>query len=158
LQFAEYEICSVVENVWSSVLGLEIIPAWGVRQNGEEDDLCGTVKIVESHWRGVVSLACPLPLAKKAASVMFDQIERDINLDQIEDALGELTNITGGNIKLLLPELSTLMLPEVYSQQDVNAPFQNGRLISRVHFESEGQPLVVAIHQTGENSGGTDVA
>ncbi|NIQ01639.1 MAG: chemotaxis protein CheX, partial [Nitrospinaceae bacterium] len=54
---------------------------------------------------------CPIPLARQAAAIMFQLQEDTAGPEEIQDAFGELANITGGNIKALLPEPSYLSLP-----------------------------------------------
>jgi len=77
-----------------------------------ESILAGCVHI-SGEWEGAVTLDCPSELAKKVASIMFSLTEDELSSDLIQDALGELTNMTRGNLKSLLPEPCYLSLPAV---------------------------------------------
>ncbi len=40
----------------------------------------------------------------------------EVTEDDVADALGELANMIGGNVKSILPELSALSLPHVHAE------------------------------------------
>src|SRR5712691_9554787 len=113
MQVVDSDICQVVEGIWSSVLGLEVRrgdePA---KRNGKHGFLTACVQIT-GLWEGAVTLDCSAALARRTAAIMFGVSPEDASLDEIHDALGELTNMTGGNIKTLLPGPCQLSLPAV---------------------------------------------
>src|SRR5947208_686603 len=98
MKIAEDEIRQSVEDLWSSVLGLAIER----RQASSFPDtspglLTGCVEI-SGAWQGAVTLDCGPSLARQAAAIMFGVDPGDTSYDQVQDALGELTNILGGQV------------------------------------------------------------
>lgn len=66
------------------------------------------------------------------------------------DALGEVANVVGGNIKSLVPEGGVLTLPQVESVRPEVAP---GQLLHDVAFGWRGQLLVISLLSTETGSG-----
>ena len=76
---------------------------------------------------------------------MFGIPEQSATAEQTQDALGELTNMVGGNIKALLPVPSRLSLPAVAEGADYLALLPGGRVVSEVNFECLGEPFFVIL-------------
>lgn len=108
---AHDEINTLVGDIWSSVLGLSAEPApSSIRV--EEPRLTGFVHI-QGDWQGTVTVDCPVGLAATAAAAMFGMALQELTQAEIDDALGEITNMTGGGIKSMLPGSCSLSLPTV---------------------------------------------
>ena len=106
------QIADIARSVWASCLGLTLRDL-EISESAATDDrhsASATVQISGS-WNGSVILSCSAPLARKAAAAMFELAEDDLDDGEVADALGELVNIIGGNLKCLLPEPSQLSLP-----------------------------------------------
>jgi CheY-specific phosphatase CheX len=63
----------------------------------------------------------------------------------MQDALGEITNMTGGNIKALLPGACHLSLPAVVEGTSYTIRVPSTRIVTRVPFECEGMHGAVSI-------------
>ena len=63
--------------------------------------------------------------------------------EDIVDAIGEVANVVGGNLKSLVPAESTLTLPRV--QRD--APPRGRHKLDEVALAWRGQPLVITVWQ-----------
>ena len=48
-------------------------------------------------------LHCPAGLARNATPLIFSQPKELVSVNDVQDAIGEITNMIGGNIKALLP-------------------------------------------------------
>jgi len=96
-------------------------------------------------WEGSVLLYCTQTLAKRAASVMFGMEPDAVGDEEIEDALGELANMTAGNIKTLLPRPCDLSLPAVVDGIDYRLVIPGSRVASKVLLECEEEPLLVTL-------------
>jgi len=106
---------------------------------------------ITGTWEGAVALDCPVELAKKVASIMFQLKEDETTTDLVEDGLGELTNMTGGNIKSLLPEPCYLSLPAVtMTQHGLRIP--GSELVSTVTFKCWGYNFRVSVLKKVEKS------
>ena len=68
----------------------------------------------------------------------------------MKDAIGELANITGGNVKLMLPDEAELQLPRVIFVDPSHPLQEEGRMVTKVNFECEGDPFSITIVQLEE--------
>jgi chemotaxis protein CheX len=143
--FDPSQVGQLVETIWTVVLGCDVRPApWPNCTAFEEDVLTGMVGITGS-WEGIVALQCSETLARRAASIMFEQEPELLTIDQLEDALCELTNILGGNFKALLPPLCQLGLPSVVKGNSDSQAFAGDRVVTKLAFESSGLVFTVVI-------------
>ena len=138
------QVFSYTERVWESILGLKITQTNRPYQlKGTNQSLSACVHIMGS-WVGTVALQCPIDLARKVASIMFSVKEEAADLEQIQDAMGELVNMTGGNIKSHLPEPCYLSLPAV-AVTDHTLHIPGTEEVSTVNFECTGFDFSVTV-------------
>ena len=100
------DVCRLVEHVWGLVVGL------GAEAAPDAPGETGPAMHVpvRGAWEGYVVVSCDRELARLAAARLFGVASKTVTDDQTNDALGELTNIIGGNLKGLLPGSSSLGL------------------------------------------------
>lgn len=143
MQFLEDELRQVTEMVWESVLGVTLR-----RQERIPDPparlLAGCVHVTGA-WEGAVLIECSDRTASSAAGVMFGADPGTLAPADVQDALGELANMTGGNVKALLPGPSTLSLPTVVAGTEYTTRIPGSTLMSAVAFDWDGDPLVVRL-------------
>ncbi len=149
MQFLEDELRQVTEMVWESVLGVTLL-----RQDRIPEPpsrlLAGCVHVTGA-WEGAVLIECSERTASQAAGAMFGAPSASLAADDVQDALGELANMTGGNVKALLPGPSTLSLPTVVVGTEYTTRIPGSSLLSAVAFDWDGDPLVVRLmHRTPE--------
>lgn len=149
MQFLEEEIIQVANTVWESVLGVSLVrrpdlPASPARL------VAGTVQ-VSGAWEGAVTIETSAEFARQAAATMFGVDPAAASVADTQDAIGELANMTGGNVKSLLPEPCRLSLPSVVEGQDVTTRFPGGELLTSVAFDCQGAPLVVRLIRKAPN-------
>jgi chemotaxis protein CheX len=111
LLFTEDLVTEITSSVWKAFLpeSDEIIPAPATPSDAS---LTGAVYI-SGEWNGLVSLTCSAVAATRAAALMFATDVDDVSPSDVLDAVGELVNIVGGNIKGMLPPPTGLSLPSV---------------------------------------------
>ena len=143
--FNSLEVSQLIETVWTVVLGCDVRPVTqATSPQHSTDSLTGMVEITGA-WEGIVVLQCPLELVRRAAAAMFE-IEPDLlTSDQLEDALGELTNIVGGNFKALLPASAHLGLPAVVKNPVRNHALAGATVLEQLAFETSGFVFVLSI-------------
>jgi chemotaxis protein CheX len=73
--------------------------------------------------------------------------------EEIRDALGELTNVIGGNVKALFPGPSALSLPTVAVGSDYDLGVIDASATRTVSFTCDGQPLVVTLFEGPTGNG-----
>ena len=138
------EVLGITRDVWESFTGRTVELADDqVRPDGG-DVTVGRVTVT-GEWQGNVLLACPAQLARMAASAMFDVPAEQLDDAQVADALGELTNMIGGNIKSLIPGPSRLSMPTVTVGASMTDPTPDAALLSRVSLACEGRRLTVSV-------------
>jgi chemotaxis protein CheX len=141
------EILAITRDVWESFTGREIeLTGDQVRPDGG-DVTVGRVTMT-GGWQGSVLLACPARLARMAASAMFDRPAEQLDDQDVADALGELTNMIGGNLKSLIPGPSRLSMPAVTVGGSSTVEVPGAALLSTVSLACEGLPLTVSVWRT----------
>jgi chemotaxis protein CheX len=141
----EKQVSEAVESIWSTMLGLEATPASGTAAKAPKlTTLTGCIQITGA-WQGAIKLECSGSVARRVAAIMFNIDACDVTGDEINDAVGELTNIVGGNIKSLLPEPSQLSMPAVTEGTDYLFIVPNSRPMAHLSFFCEGKPFHVTI-------------
>jgi chemotaxis protein CheX len=138
------EILGITRDVWESFTGRRIELAGDQARPDGGDVTVGCVTVTGA-WQGNVRLACPAQLAQMAASAMFDLPAAQLDDEQVADALGELTNMIGGNIKSLIPGPSRLSMPTVTVGASSTVPMPRAALLSTVSLACEGLPLTVSV-------------
>lgn len=114
----ETSIAEIVQEVWSAMLGLDTEPALLPEPSASPEDGAGDAHVTGSVTiTGAADCVVALQLSRTAsrtfASAMFGMEPDEVGDDEVADAIGELTNMVGGNVKSLLPEPSWLSLPAV---------------------------------------------
>ena len=126
------QVVSIAQDVWESFLSLTLLPhpLGDAAPDTTGPTLTGCVS-VSGSWDGSVFLQCGADQAREAAEAMFGAEPGDLSDDEVSDALGELTNMVGGNIKSLLPAPSQLSLPSVAAGESYTVRVPGAVLISR---------------------------
>jgi len=141
--FTEDLVTEITSSVWRAFLpeSDEIIP---VPASPAESTLTGSVYI-SGEWNGLVSLTCSATAATRAAAFMFATDVDEVSDSDVLDAVGELVNIVGGNVKGMLPPPTGLSLPSV-TDGTLHVDTRAGaELLVDVHLSWMDEPLHVAI-------------
>ena len=146
------EILGITRDVWESFTGRTIDVADGQARPGGGDLTVGCVTVTGA-WQGSVLLACPAQLARMAAAAMFDLPAEQLDDREVADALGELTNMVGGNIKSLIPGPSRLSMPAVTVGAAPTVKPPRAALVATVSLACEGLPLTVSVWRDGPEPG-----
>ena len=148
MQFLEEEILEITETTWQSMLGLDISTrALPATMGPVEEHLTGKVEI-SGAWTGAVLLHGSRQLAAAAADAIFSTEPGSGSEQDSFDAMYELTNIIGGNIKSLLPEPCQLSLPKVEPTTEAHLQIVGMEKASELVFDCQGQPLFVSVWQS----------
>ena len=145
MQFLEQEIFEIAEATWQSIVGMQVSSGAGVAtMPSPEGFLTGSVEI-SGAWNGVVLMHGAEPLIRNAAAVIFGSNASEVSHQDQLDAMYELTNIIGGNIKSLLPEPCQLALPKVESTTPELLEVAGAERLSDLVFDCQGQPIYVSV-------------
>jgi chemotaxis protein CheX len=141
------DIEGITRTIWATLFDLPLETGGG-RELGSESSVTSCVQI-DGEWHGALVLKCPMPLALTLTAQMF-QAESTPELDDVRDALGELANMLGGNVKALLPAPSQISLPAVAVGSDYELSVVGTSEVACVSFTCGGQPLLVTLlHRAG---------
>jgi chemotaxis protein CheX len=146
------EIEEIVKMIWSTLVEVPIEP--GGQAQSDDSTVTGIVNI-DGAWHGAVLVRCPLALASMVTAAMFGDDERP-SLEDVRDALGELTNMVAGNVKALLPQPSVISLPTVAFGSDYEIGVLGTHIVASVPFTSGSQPLLVSVVQRSDDGKGGD--
>lgn len=142
------DISEIAQSIWETlfVLPLEPVPAADGFLPEDVPLMTGCVQI-DGAWNGAVMLQCPEPLAARLAVELFKP-ESAISPEEVQDTVGELTNMLAGNIKALLPQPSRISLPAVALGGDYDLRVIGTRVVTAVTFVCAGSPVVVTLMQS----------
>jgi chemotaxis protein CheX len=101
-------------------------------------------------WRGAVVLeCCELQACFYSQRLMGIPTPERMD-DDVRDAMGELVNMVGGNLKSVLPPGVSLSMPSVLEGPDYAYKICGSNLSQRFSFRGEGGPLWVTLVQVVE--------
>ena len=141
----------LARDVCTTMLGLELAPCTMPDVPGDNAMYFAHIGI-DGDWQSELCIVCPASLAQKIASAMFMTEPDDLGEGEIGDAVGELVNILGGNVKGIMPGENQLSLPSILH-------IDNNQIIplkckeQEVHFLCEGEPLSVRFCEACECCG-----
>ena len=136
----EATVCEIAEQAWLALVGedevLVPLPAPLPART-----LSSWVEIA-GPWTGVVVLTTGCDTAAELTRALLGPHAPEVLEDEdIDDALGELANVVGGNVKAVLPGPSVLGLPEVGTAPEPGLPAD----ICRVDLLWRGQSLTITV-------------
>lgn len=148
MQPRDAAIDDIVGAVWESMLGIpaESAPALDALNLKEvaEHVFSGVIHIT-GQWDGAITVQCSARLAAVAAQRMFGIEREQLTTPELQDALGEITNMVGGNIKALFPEPCRLGLPIVIEGGDYRLRLSGGRLLHRRSYRADSETVVITV-------------
>ncbi len=147
MSLSSRDLFEILELIWSTQLGLELAVdglSGDMPMDPPEGLMTGTVQI-SGGFAGAVHLMCGRPVVRAAAARMFSVPEGDLDDEDLRDALGELTNMVGGNVKTLLPGSEFLSLPTVIEGLDYGVARLHSDVVARTQATYEGLPLQVVL-------------
>jgi chemotaxis protein CheX len=131
---------SIAQEAWSALIGDDefLVPMPG----GAPDDALSSWVAIAGPWTGTVVLTVGRSTAEELSRCLLAEHAPPVLDDEdIEDGLGELANVVGGNVKAVLPGPSVLGLPEVGSAPAAGRPADT----CRVDLLWRGQSLTITV-------------
>lgn len=142
----EENILQVTPNIFSTILDLEVEPSSGALELEAGAKYVTASVQISGSWNGIVTLSIPETLARKTAALMFEVAPDEATDEDIEDAMGELANMTGGSFKSLLEGTCELGLPVVTIGVDYSVRFPGSIVDCETGFTCERAPFKVTVH------------
>lgn len=139
------DLFELAQTVWSSMLDLELERADDSDGKVGDRTLLALVQIT-GDWEGATTIECAAGLGTKFASTMFAMEPDDLDDEMVRDAMGELANMTGGNVKGVAPGQNTLALPTVTEGAEGATHIAHSRQLNRVVAKCSGEPIVFTVY------------
>jgi len=139
-------IHELTETVWDTVLDMPVVRSAHAPAPPEGGVIASCIHI-SGKWEGMIVLNFSRPLGERIAGVMFDTEPGVLSPAEIQDAVGELANVIGGNLKALLPGPCKLSLPLVDEGEDSAFDVFGGEKITEVSYVCEGEPFQVRVFE-----------
>lgn len=155
---ADDDVRAVTEDVWLALLGEEEVLLPRPVPAGSPFDATGVwsaAVTVSGGWQGVVTVELQEDAARLLGAGMLDLPADEVTDADVADAVGELVNMVGGNLKSLMPGPSVLSLPAVAAGRAVFA--SDVVEVCRLDLAWRGGPVRVCVHvpRTGPSNGGS---
>lgn len=133
----------VTQSVWQAISSEPLLTAHErVTADTGEGYFAGVVTIT-GDWEGAVTVECSPPLAVRTATKI---LQSDVaTREDVCDALGEIANMIGGNIKAMLSGTCHLSLPSVVSGDDFRTRFPGTEKLYTLRFQCAGDAIIVSV-------------
>lgn len=145
------DVHAIVEQVWSSFLGDEepLLPRFAdAAEEGTPafpaEYVWSAAVSVHGGWTGTVTVELSSSVAQSLTRLMLAMEDEPLDDAEVADAVGELVNMIGGNIKSLMPGPSALTLPVVAAGRAAHS----SELAEVARFDAlwNGEPVRVSVH------------
>ena len=144
-QITNKDLMTIVQQVFGSMMGLEVEEHPDSKVDLSVGEVSMATICISGGWNGMVILQCRRKLASMVAQGMFQMDEADISADETKDALGEVINMVGGNLKALLPGPSSLSLPNVVLGTDCSWDVPGGTTLLVSSLQCADEPMSLCV-------------
>ncbi|WP_432502216.1 chemotaxis protein CheX [Kineococcus arenarius] len=143
-------LAQIVDQMWQSYFGHvePLLPAFDP-QEVPAPLLCASVGISGAR-PGLVTVLVQKAATKALAAALLQEDEADLGDDDVYDALGEVANIIGGNIKALVPDAGALGLPAIAEAPPL--PRSNSRCAARLDANWQGNWITFIVWLSGSGA------
>ncbi len=138
------DIFTIAQNVLDTMVKVESFfqPDANLPEDGGH--VTGCIQI-SGGWQGAVLLQTTDAFARNVASRMLCLEYDDVTGEDIQDAMAELTNMVGGNIKSQVPGPSFLSLPSVTTGEDFDVALPHTQRVNDVTLEVDCEPMRIVL-------------
>ncbi len=145
MDIQEEDIIQIVDDIWTSMLGIDAEFAGAGGELKSEDRFLSASVQISGDWQGAMAVLCSETLALKFTGAMLDMDPAEIDGIEMHDAIGELANIAGGNLKSLLDGHGKLSLPVVTEGYRLAFSIPGGKVVSNLAFRSGDETFSILI-------------
>lgn len=134
LELYKSDICQFAESVFLSMLGLNVQP---IEAELPSTEMISGAIYYAGPWKGAALLQCEPGEAYDFTARLMGIPQPEAFDDDVRDAMGEITNIIGGNMKPLLPHGVVLSMPSVVSGRPASLRICGDAPLIRLAFSCE---------------------
>ncbi len=146
---------AITADVWGSFLDVDgdtPLVAGAPHRWAEHDATTSAVVSITGAWQGHVIIECSARAARMVAAALLALPEDEASEDDVADAVGELANMIGGNVKSLVASPSALSLPHVVTQPGSHQSWPGAEEVCRIDGAWNGEAVTVMVY-AGVNEG-----
>ena len=142
----ESELQRVTAEIWRMTCEAEVDPLIALPSAAEQRETLAGITEISGAWNGAVAVQVTLPAARQVAACMFCLgAGEEPSREQVEDALKEISNMTGGNLKTVLPEECRLAIPTAVLCGSFSLDLPGREVLCELPFSAWNQPFVVRV-------------
>jgi chemotaxis protein CheX len=138
------ELAQIAEAVWESVLQMQLEPAVADQASNDPTDLIASIAF-SGAWEGEVVATLSEALARRMAGAMLASEPDELTREDMLDAVGEIVNMLGGNVKALMPPPCQLSLPRVAPSGIAGSPKTREWVQEALHFRCQRLPIEISL-------------
>ena len=139
------DLAAITSDVWAAFLLVDgdqpLLPA--ATPIGEHCDIVHASVGVQGAWVGQIVLEVTVATATRVARAML--ATEEVSDEDVTDAVGELVNMVGGNVKSLMSSPSTLGLPIVLRGRVSRYSAYDASEVCTVDLEWTHEPIRVGV-------------
>ena len=141
-----HELTRAVQQVFSSLLGLELLDGNGERPPDFPPDRKVSAAVgISGDWNGAVVLECGTGTACHLTGLMMGSATPSRVDESVKDVIGEITNMVAGTFKNCLPGHSVLTLPCLIEGSDYSMDIIQGQRLVSQPMLYEGRGIVLSV-------------
>jgi chemotaxis protein CheX len=145
MEISDDDIREIVANICTSLLDMPVEATEKAPERPIHAHTYTSSVWITGAWEGALSVDFSEPLAHRMTEAMFGMEKGEAAREEILDALGEVANVAGGNVKALVPSPTQLSMPSVTEGVDYVVKVPGTTVANHVGFSCEGEPLVVTV-------------
>ena len=137
------DVASLASQVFTQMLEVDLEP--GDPASGDPTGATIDARVhISGVWQGALVIQCARAVATQMAQRLFHC--DDPPAADVQDAVGELANVIGGNVKSLVSDHGCfLSVPAVVEGRDYQVRMPGTFILARHPFQAFGSPLVVTL-------------
>jgi chemotaxis protein CheX len=143
-QLIREDLERVTASIWEKMLELQIHEVDEMPERQPLDVWLGSIEL-SGAFNGEVILITSTALAERARGRIYEGARFELTEEETEDVLRELVNITGGNLKNVVPEPTEISLPTVHKTTWVRAQAAVRDVALRLSFVSNEEPYLIYV-------------
>lgn len=152
MQFLEAEVIELTRTVWETFLALPIEQVDDPAEPKDGEETVSACVHISGEWNGSVILSCSATLATTVAGAMFELEADEVDEELLHDAMGEVANMIGGNVKGLVPGPSQLSIPAVATGIHTRLAVPGSHPVTRVGFDSGTEAVRVVLMEVNDTA------
>jgi chemotaxis protein CheX len=145
MQTPTVELDRIISDIWAAMLGLTLEPYHDAPVFPADTRVATGVVQITGDFEGAVTIQLTEHKATEVAALMFAMEPEEIGEEEVSDAVGELANMAGGNVKSTLAGSCQLSLPSVTSGRDYHVSVPGTVVRDKIGMICQGELVVITM-------------